>query len=144
MRLHNADDEFLDLALSSLDSLSIKPHDATHPYIAALARLPSLTRLELIECFGGYSVYTPLHSLGLVELALISRADSMEAIFVPGALTRLQRLHLEEGGNWRFIGNCQGKHQLETQDKVRDVILGLPNLQKITGVSSIFPATEDN
>lgn len=140
MKLHASDNELLDLAPGNLDSLSIMSRQ-TGPFLAALARLSALTRLELIDCYRVYHDYGPLHNLGLVELVLVNCPELLSAIFVPGALARLQKLHVEEDISWKSPDHNQDE-QRQTEDKVRKLIFSLPHLQQISGLSSIILAAE--
>ena len=66
-----------------------------------LGSLTELTRLELTE-FHYPANWPPLQNarlLRLIELVLVSCPHVPEALFVPGALSSLQRLHIEDDYN---------------------------------------------
>ena len=84
--------EFLELASPQLVCLScrhsvdgLRPNDAV-PDVFAIARLTSLTRLELIE-YHETCDCSALHNLPLKELLLLDCPLLPEALIVPGVFT---------------------------------------------------------
>ena len=123
-------DYFIDLAPSSLQSLTFMEGDSEQ--LSHLRRLSNLTRLELdnVSC----NIHMELvHKLGIVELVLCGIFD-VELILVPGALQKLQRLHIED---------CSLKSgQQQVIERVNNVIFGLPNLCQVSGASCLFEAAQ--
>lgn len=91
-------DSYLLLASPQLESLTMcnyEVFEAPQPDLAAVAGITALTRLELMG-YEGTAEYEQLQSLPVKELVLISCPGIPEVLFVPGALTALQKLHLAE------------------------------------------------
>lgn len=132
----------LDLADENLQSLSFKEH---HKYIGISSALPRLanfsclTRLELFESkdVAEDSVQI-LRSLQLQELVLIDCRGLEQKLFVPGALTTLRRLHIEEK-------NCDiacASLLLDTRyyelGAVGDIIWEIAGLEQVSGMCEVF------
>lgn len=104
--------EFLEIAGSGLQQLSYEansewddPDDIISWDWQKVSLLGGLTRLEISDynCRDDEVVY--LQRTGLVELVLICCCQLLQQLFVPGAFTRLEVLHIED--------DCSGLHRAD-------------------------------
>lgn len=141
MTVQDSPPELLSLAPSNLQSLTYT--QACHlaqTEVTLVGLLSHLTRLEL-RIHSWWGDCQPLRSLGLVELVIGHCPELEHSLFVPGALTKLQRLHIEES-EWLhsyFRGSTQRQ---QVQGRIADAIFSLPDLQQVSGKSSILDAAQ--
>ena len=112
--------------------------------IAAIAGLTALTRLELVS-YGAPENAEQLHGLAVSELVLKYCQDWEAALFVPGSLTALRRLHIEDALSLKYRYCWEGELNLaelisEGWLKIWDVLLKLPQLSKLSGCCKLFEA----
>lgn len=117
---------------------------ASFPSDRTLASMTSLTRLELVR-FKGHADVKPLHHLLLIELVLIDCPAMAPVFLAPGALTALQKLHIEETRRAHMYNNSEEMLDLEPQPtskeelrKLGEAILSLPCLHQLSGHSRII------
>ena len=137
----------INLANENLLSLSL--HDAYfHLSVSAfsqkLASLTGLTRLELVD-----SRAIPLRDIELLrqlqlqELVLINSTAIALKLLVPGALSWLKKLHMEDSGctsNARAGRECMTAEQLQNLAATRHAIFQLPELHQLSGMCNLFVA----
>ena len=150
--------EFLSVAPNSLqclrynlDVLNDMPGEDVKYIDSTVARLTNLTTLELRDC-GLIQDHRILRMMALRELSLKNcRKPQLSTLFVPGALTALEKLHIEDedvnnhgGHHVTYIGqrravnpdsNLVPKAELK---RVGAAILALPNLRQLSGWSLLF------
>ena len=114
--------------------------------VPAIAQLTALTRLELIY-YDDNPDMTPLQNLRLEELILVDCELIAKALFVPGALTALQKLHITDHGHCVSAADYQADlenpasegylpaHQLR---RMGAIVLGLPSLRRLSGWCSLL------
>ena len=100
--------------------------------VRQISTLTALTRLELVEYTGVTRHAAHLRSLPLRELILVDCHKLVLDIFVPGALTSLEKLHLV--GMQR---NVMRDSLLELQD-CAEAVLSLPHLVQLSGSNALF------
>lgn len=129
------------LAGPQLLSLSCRPRSNEAPDIAAIARLSSLTRLELI-CYSSKADFSALWGLGLRELLLIHCPHIPSALIVPNALPDLQTLRiledtagLKEAAYEYDLEHPESGGHLEAQQLVSlgAVVLSHPCIRQVSG-----------
>ena len=148
-------DPFTPLAGPELLSLSCRRVDIYDdneqvPDIPAMAELTALTRLELID-YECQLDFAPLRQLGLKELVLDNCPYIPRALFVLGALTALQKLHIVEyraslpplpslEAFQRDLVTPLSEGYLEAHQLVRlgAIIFSLPSLVQLSGRWSLF------
>lgn len=136
-------DYFYDLAPCSLQSLTFK---ADNEQLRHLRRLSSLTRLELsyMTCD---THMEHVHGLGVVELVLY-RSSHVEHIFAPGALLKLQNLHIENcyPGIYKPTPSTPEEQQERQQlsERTNNIIFALPDLHQVSGASCFFEFAQDH
>ena len=135
----------LSFADAALLSLSYRRHPNTRQTESAvlqLARLTGLTRLELANqiAAGPSDTYAPLRGLQLVELVLLECQGLEPKLFTPGALTALQRLHIEdrfaEMGGMPDSWEAQMDHG--TLQRTGDILLSHPQIRQLSGLGRLF------
>ena len=139
-----SDSDYLQLAEASLEDLeySRPPNEKTFrmPNAGKLATLTALTRLVLFATHGPLQPF-PLSCLAkLKELVLIDCRRLHTALFVPGALQSLQRLHIEgsEGCYYcqyveyisEYVASAEEYADLR---KAGELIVSLPQLRQVSG-----------
>ena len=120
------------------------------PDVFAIARLTSLTRLELIEYYCNVSQFTLLQNLGLIELVLMDCPYIPENIIRPGgqgALTALQKPYVAdqeiipslEDFN-RALETPGSEFHLTAHGLCHQgaIAMSLPNLVELSGQCSLF------
>lgn len=157
MTIHETDADFLSLAPDNLKSLSVRGDNQEAVGLLNIARLSALTHLEICQLnpLGSRDAHVPstldleplLHS-PLVELIILDSRQMEGPLLTPYShvctFSRLQRLHIEERVfGKRFVSEeWQQKEQLRLKG-LRDAIFNLPNLQQVSGASSIFTAAQE-
>ena len=135
---------FLDLAAENLQSLSLDlSRPCCSPRIAELTRLTELTRLELLDDDNWRAAppcFKPLRDLPLQELVILGFSGPEKVLFVPGALSTLRRLHIEDAS---CLKKSQGDGQLELDDecaleRAAEQIFQLPELYQVSGKCDLF------
>lgn len=136
--------ELLNLADESLRSLSLH-EDGVYRHnpllLPRIAGLTGLTRLELSQREGdAVDSIQMLRGLQLQELVLIECSGIEQRLFIPGALTTLRRLHIEESD---FISEESMMEILpeNTRQELRaagDSILQLPHLYQVSGMCTLY------
>ena len=157
MTLHDSEPDFVGLAPDSLQSMSFKDDTGNAAErIQGIARLSALTRLELIE-FDPHSFHSnkshdhvpypvelePLLQLPLVELIIIASQNIEQLLLDPGTFSKSQRLHIEES----VVGmrdNEPSEQRQQSLKRTGNAIFSLPDLQQVSGASSIFTAAQDH
>ena len=153
LSLMDAEMEFLSVAPNDLQclryNLDILQETPEGSYIdSAVARLTNLTTLELRDC-GLLQDHRILRKMALRELSLRNcRIPQLSTVFVPGFLTALEKLHIEDKGvsnngviylGQERAGNADSR--LEPAAELRKVgatILALPNLRQLSGWSLLL------
>ena len=153
LMLHDMQSSFMPLAGAELLCLSCRCSEDFNglldPDIPAIANLRGLTRLELI----GYKSrlnFGALRQLGLKELVLVDCPHILEALFVPGALTALQKLQIVERYGVQ-IPSREDLYQSNLRDPLSEgylrahqlhrlgaIILSLPSLVQVSGECRVF------
>lgn len=110
--------------------------------MSVIASLTGLTRLELASYSALHHVEL-LQQLQLSELVMKYCQNWESTLLVPGALTNLRRLHVEDFLSLKYCSNyneqseaLDAAQQLETWSK----LLQLPNLQELSGCCTLFEA----
>ena len=140
----------LNLAHKDLRSLSLQDHRYalwSSRSLPKLASLTGLTRLELIAAgTGDVEEVFLLRDLQLQELVLINCPGLEWKLFVPGALSRLRKLHIEDGGCIAIGSGCRARNHLmfeEERDQLKaagKVVFQLDELSQISGLCNLFVA----
>ena len=110
--------------------------------MAAIASVTALTRLELAS-FTALESVEQLHSLGLAELVLKYCKNWERALFVPGALMSLRRLHVEDSLSLKYRHSWEGEPEASALSH-RDwldtwsILLRLPQLCELSGCCKLF------
>ena len=148
----------LRLASDQLESLSIKDDsdlnlgwDARLP---ELLRLTGLTRLVLIQWdYDEMSLHSVevLRQLHLQELVLLDCHQLELDIFIPGALTSLRKLHIEETTSIFINGEEEGQLYIDNRQdepvvqsnvqiskEVAEAVFSLPELFQLSGLCNLF------
>ena len=116
------------------------------PDIEAIARLTGLTRLELVSYDCAVS-FSPLQHLGLIELVLVDCPYIPENLFIPGALTDLQKLHMadlepppspEEFNRDLQTPGSEGYLAAHELRHLGAIVLRLPKLFQLSGRCSLL------
>lgn len=142
--LNYAKFNFLHLGDTGLQSLSSEQPENEFRYIKPtlpqLANTSGLTRLELIR-LDVCNFVTRVRGLPLRELILISCHATELQLFVPGAFTSLQKLHIEEGACEDVMqedeDSATGNEELQLKD-VGAMILDLPELRQVSGWCELY------
>ena len=138
-------DSPLNLADKSLQSLSLKENqDSVNRArsLQKLASLTALTRMELeAQLVDQEEEIAALRNLQLQELALLNCAGLELRLLVPGALTRLRKLHIEE--KKLLLGNYTRNPLLcdEEREQLKatgEVVFQLKGLSQISGLCNLF------
>lgn len=142
-----ANDKLLSLFWQPAICKSLEPF----PGDRTIADMTALTRLELVR-FNGRRGVKPLCHLPLVELVLIDCPAMTHVFFGSGALTALQKLHIEETQrdhgyyNRALMYNSASelmnrKRAFSRRQEMRwlgRAILSLPCLHQLSGQSRVF------
>ena len=138
-------DSPLDLGHEGLQSLSLNGDFRRKPqFLQKLASLTGLTRLELkAELADNEEEIAALRNLRLQELALIESAGLEMKLFVPGALTRLRKLHIEDRNSllfdmYPYMRHKLGDREQEQLKRTGDIVLELDGLTQISGRCNVF------
>ena len=149
LSLHGMVQTLLPLASKELLSLSCRYHQGIDGLLDLnfIAGLTALTRLELID-FKYLMDLAPLRDIAVKELVILECPRWPAALFVPGALITLQRLHIahhEEAAVSRaaFMANLRNpasKDHLPAHNLCRlgAIILSLPSLIQLSGKCALF------
>lgn len=137
-----------DLAPNSLPSLSL---NEIHPHLISIlqrpdtSRLTGLTRLELTgQNFADNMapIVTNLRKLRLRELVLLNCTQiEQKQLFVPGALTTLTALHIEDSSCSSYTAESLQPVPAGEQKMLREVgaaVFKLPQLSQISGWCDLF------
>ena len=110
--------------------------------MAAIANVTALTRLELAS-FTVLQSVEQLQSLGLSDLVLKYCKNWERALFVPGALMSLRRLHVEDTLSLKYRHSWEGEPEASafSQGEWLDTwrtLLQLPELCELSGCCKLF------
>ena len=149
-----AQPEFIDIAGSNLQQLSYEglwgvSQFEEHMIWGKVASLAALTRLEVTYCFDPRRKEPELRDTGLIDVVLIRCPDMPALLLEDGALTSLERLHIED--------DCSNMHMdegssdtweegekggpflaLERLCIAGNAILSLPNLKQLFRSCRLF------
>ena len=140
-------DSLLRLAYEDLQSLSLQKNHSFRPDPPCLQKVASLTKLTRLELKGlsksSDEEIAALRNLQLQELVLLNCADLDLKLFVPGALTTLRKLHIENV-NIVPIGSHHMMNEIlldEERDKLKavgEIVFQLGELSQISGWCNLF------
>ena len=111
-----------------------------------LDSLTALTRLDLHDFTKPDKTLTSRRTFAqLRELSLEGCRNMESAVFVPGALQCLKRLHIEgwdgsgfDYANFQIVRSPASEEQVLELQRAADVLLGLPQLEEVSGASDFF------
>ena len=141
--------QLLDLAHEDLPSLSLRDYQGSIYDSQSLRKLASLTELTRLELKAlttdNEEEVGALRYLQLQELVLINCPDLEWRLFVPGALTRLRKLHIENEdciaiGNYRMRNSLLLDKKREQLKAAGEIVFQLGELSQISGLCNLFVA----
>ena len=104
--------------------------------LSNISRLSGLTRLEILAPKDSRD-FRAIRRLGLIDLVLINSCSVRPSIFVHGALTKLQTLHIEHGYDRSKLQPSSLKQQ-QRLNRISENIFSLPNLHQVSGFCILF------
>ena len=105
-----------------------------------IASLSALTCLELHK-WRSWRSLAALQDLPLVELVLVGCEGMERDLLQPGALQKLQRLHVEDDfWRWSYAdrGEQGGDEYRAEMRKLGEVVLAIPTLEEVSGDCGLF------